>query len=204
MNSFKTMFYIIFSVLLAACGEETPRLAPLAKDAVVLAFGDSLTAGYGAPEGQGYPQVLEDLIGRRVVASGVPGEVSASGRARFAAVLDRVRPRLVVLCHGGNDFLRRLDESQLTENLRAMVEEAGTRSIPVVLIGVPRPGLLISEAAEVYRRIAEDFGLPYEAEALAEILKQQKLKADVIHPNAAGYRRLAEAVAALLRASGAI
>ncbi|MDH3474658.1 MAG: arylesterase [Rhodospirillales bacterium] len=193
-----------FVVFLAACSEETPRLAPLTEDAVVLAFGDSLTAGYGAPQGQGYPQVLEDMIGRRVVASGVPGEVSASGRARFASVLDRVRPSLVVLCHGGNDFLRRLDESQLTENLRAMVEDAETRGIPVVLIGVPRPGLLISEGAEVYRRIAEEFGLPYEAEALADILKQQKLKADVIHPNAAGYRRLAEAVAALLRASGAI
>ena len=140
-----------------------------------------------------------------MVASGVPGEITAQGRARFAAKLDRLRPGLVVLCHGGNDLLRKLDEAELAGNLRAMIEMARERNIAVVLIGVPRPSILkISEGAALYRDLAADFALPYEAVALAEILNQSKLRADAVHPNAAGYRKLAEAVAALLRASGAI
>jgi len=188
---------------LAGCGEKTPSMPRLAPDAIVLAFGDSLTSGYGAPAGASYPAALEQLIGRKVVNAGVPGEVSAAGLARLPTVIEQVQPQLVVLIHGGNDFLRRLDERAAAQNLRAMVRLARERGAGVVLLGVPKPGLLLS-APGFYREVATEFGLPYDDGTLADILADNALKSDPIHPNAEGYARLAAGVAELLRKAKAI
>ncbi len=191
-------------LLAAACGPQTPELPPLPEDALVLAFGDSLTYGTGAVAQDSYPAVLERLIGRKVIRSGVPGEVSAEGLRRLEGALARYRPDLLVLCHGGNDILRFRKDDKTAANLRAMVKLATAQGVDVVLIGVPKPGLFLSNGAEFYQRIARDFRIPYAGEILAEILGSPSLKSDAIHPNAAGYRKMAEAVAALLRQSGAI
>jgi lysophospholipase L1-like esterase len=189
--------------LLAACSGGQPKLARLAPDAVVLAFGDSLTFGQGANPGEGYPARLEALIGRRVVSSGIVGETSAEGLARLPAALDDAKPQLVILCEGGNDFLRKLGEAQAADNLRAMVRLAKSRGAQVVLIAVPKPGLLPSPA-DFYAAVAKEFGVPHEEGALRKILTDNALKSDLVHPNAAGYAKLAEAIAALLKKTGAV
>ena len=188
--------------LLAACGGQ-PKLPPLATDAVVLAFGDSLTFGTGANTGESYPARLEALIGRKVVSAGVAGEASAEGLARLPSALDEAKPQLVILCHGGNDFLRKLGDAQAANNIRAMVRLARAKGAQVVLIGVPKLGLLPSPAG-FYADIAKELRLPYEETALKKILTDNGLKSDLVHPNAAGYARLAEAIAALLRKTGAV
>ena len=190
-------------LLLAACGGGSGKLPPLPPDAVVLAFGDSLTYGTGATPETSYPAQLSSMIGRKVIASGVPGEVSAAGLARLPAVLDEVQPKLLILCHGGNDILRRLDERATAGNLRAMIKLAKSRGIEVVLVGVPKPGLFLSTASW-YEDIAKETGLPYEPKALATILGDSELKADLTHPNARGYAKLAEAIAQLLKKAGAV
>jgi acyl-CoA thioesterase I len=194
---------LLLAAALAGCGGSAPRLAKLPADAVVLAFGDSLTFGTGAQAEASYPAVLEKLIGRKVGSAGVPGEVSAAGLARLPAALDQYQPRLLILCHGGNDFLRRLGDAQTAENLRAMIRLARQRGIEVVLIGVPKPGLFPSPP-DFYAGIAKEFGLPYEDAALKAILRDNELKSDLIHPNANGYTRLAEAIALLLKKNGAL
>ncbi len=186
----------------AACGGP-PKLPRLATDAVVLAFGDSLTFGTGANPHESYPARLEALIGRKVVSAGVPGEVSAEGLARLTSALAETKPQLLILCHGGNDLLRKLDDGHAANNLRSMVRLAKARGVQVVLIGVPKPGLLPS-AAGFYEDIARESKLPYEGAALRKILTDNALKSDLVHPNAAGYARLAEAVAALLKKAGAV
>jgi acyl-CoA thioesterase I len=189
-------------VFLGACGGQ-PKLPRLAPDAVVLAFGDSLTFGLGASPGESYPVRLEALIGRKVVSSGVVGETSAGGLARLPAALDDAKPQLVILCEGGNDFLQKLDEAQAASNIRAMVRTARASGAQVVLVAVPKPGLLPSPA-DFYAVIAKEFGVPFEETALRKILTDNALKSDLVHPNAAGYARLAEAIAALLRKAGAV
>ena len=191
-----------FLLLLSACGQQA-KLPPLAPDAVVLAFGDSLTYGTGANDEQSYPAQLARITGRRVVREGVPGEVSATGLARLPAVLDAHQPRLLILCHGGNDFLRRLPKAQAAENLRAMIRLAKDRGIEVLLIGTPEIGFTLTPP-EFYAEIANQFGIPYEGDVLTKILRNGELKSDQIHPNAQGYRLMAERVANLLRESGAI
>ena len=192
----------ILCLVLAGC-TPPPELEPLAADAVVLAFGDSLTFGTGAGPGESYPEVLSGLISRTVVKAGVPGEVSTGGWERLPALLDREQPALLLLCHGGNDQLQRLDPNRLADNLRAMIRLARDRNIAVVLIAVPAPGLSL-RPLPLYAEIADEFGLAADLETVADILGDRALKSDYIHPNAAGYRRLALAVADLLRAAGAV
>ena len=193
----------LLALLATACGRP-PTLDPLAPGDGILAFGDSLTRGTGAPDGQSYPAQLARLIDRTVVNSGVPGETSAEGVRRLSEVLDEVRPALVLICHGGNDILRGLNLDAARRNLEAMVETARAAGAQVVLIGVPRRSLLLRDTADFYVEVAEELGLPLEDEALEDILGDDELKSDAVHPNAAGYRRLAEAVAELLREAGAV
>lgn len=193
---------LLLLALAAACGDG-PRLSALPGDAVVLAFGDSLTYGTGAGESESYPEQLEPLIGRRVVRAGVPGEVTAQALARLPAAIDEHAPRLLVLCIGGNDFLRRLDMRQAEDNVRAMVKLARSRGVDVLLIGTPQPGFSVTPP-EFYAAIAEDFRLPYEAYVIGEVLREAGLKADPVHPNARGYRIIAERIAEALKKNGAI
>lgn len=183
-------------LLLLGC-DRTPPLPKLAGDAVVLAFGDSLTFGTGASAGESYPEVLQTLLGRRIVNGGVPGEVSAEGLARLPALLDANAPDLVILCHGGNDFLRRHPQGEVAANLRAMIELAQSRGAAVVLVGVPQLGLTV-QPPDFYAELAKEFALPYEGEILHDLLTDRELKSDTIHPNAAGYRRMAEALQQLI------
>lgn len=199
----RTCIVLLLAAALAACSGSAAKLSKLPASAVVLAFGDSLTFGTGAQAEASYPAVLEKLIARKVWSAGVPGELSAAGLKRLPAALDYYRPSLLILCHGGNDMLRRRDDAQTAQNLRAMIRIARQRGVDVVLIGVPKPGLLPSPP-HFYAEIAKEFGLPYEGAALKEILRDNELKSDIAHPNARGYAKLAAAVAALLKKSGAI
>ncbi len=187
----------------AACGPKVPPLPKLNAQDVVLAFGDSLTYGTGAAEQESYPAVLQQLIGRTVVRSGVPGELSAQGLERFEAVLDEVKPRLVIVCLGGNDLLRKVPDGQIAANLRSLLRMAKAKGVSAMLVGVPRPQLL-SAAPEFYAEIAKELEVPYEGAAVKDVLYTAKLKSDPIHPNAAGYRLMAESIAKLMKQAGAV
>ena len=194
---------LLAAALLTGCGERVPRVAAVGPDEVIVAFGDSLTYGTGAAESESYPAVLAQLIGRRVVRAGVPGEVTAQGLVRLPQVIEEHRPALVIVCLGGNDMLRKLDEAQIRSNLRQIIRTLRDRGIAVVLVGVPKPALLTSAAA-FYSELAKEYRIPYEGKILNHIMHQLDLRSDAIHPNAKGYRRMAEAIAELLREAGAI
>ena len=170
---------------------------------MVLAFGDSLTYGSGAAEGESYPAQLERLIARKVIAAGVPGETSAQALARLPAALDEHAPQLLLLCTGGNDFLRRLGNAQAARNVREMVALARARGIEVLLIATPEPSLRPSPPA-FYGEIAEALRVPLDDTVMTEVLRDASLKSDPVHPNARGYRLIAERLAARLREAGAL
>ena len=190
-------------VALAACGGSTQKLGKLDSGAVVLAFGDSLTYGTGANPEDSYPAVLQRAIGRKVVNAGLPGETSAQGRERLSGVLEEHNPRLLILCHGGNDFLRRLDDAAAAENVRSMIRLARERGIDVVLLATPKPGLPPS-VPTFYGEIAAEQGIPFEDVVIRTVLFDNRLKSDMVHPNGEGYARIASAVEKLLKKSGAL
>ena len=187
----------------AACTRGEPRLRALPGDAVILAFGNSLTRGTGAAEEESYPAVLETLIGRRVVNAGVPGETTGEGLRRLPGVLEEVAPDLVILCEGGNDFLRGVPIETVKANLSAMIELVARSGAQAVLVAVPRPGLW-ARPPPLYRDLAGTFRIPLEEDVLRHVLTAPRLKSDPIHPNAAGYREIARALAGLLRRAGAV
>jgi len=193
---------VCVAFLLAAC-DRAPTLPKLSPHDVIVAFGDSLTHGTGASSDTAYPAVLATLTGRTVINAGVPGDTTMSGLQRLSGVLAEHKPRLVLLCLGGNDMLRKHPEAATENNLRLLVRTIRASGAEVVLIGVPEPRLF-GGAPDFYARVAEEMQLPLEDEVFNEVLKDNRLKSDPIHANAAGYRVVAERLAELLRESGAL
>jgi lysophospholipase L1-like esterase len=192
----------LVALFLAACGEPA-RLAPLAPDAVIVAFGDSLTHGNGAGADEAYPAVLEKLVGRRVINAGVPGETTAQGLERLPAVLEEHRPALVLLTEGGNDMLRQTPHADIRRNLEAMLAAIRASGAQALLVATPQPKLL-GGAPSFYEELAQARNVPVEMEIWNDVLKNPRLKSDPIHANAAGYRQVAERIAELLREAGAL
>ncbi len=191
-NLFVSLLLFFFILPFVGC-DSGPEISSLDQGALVLAFGDSLTYGTGAAAGQAYPEVLGRLLDRTVINVGVPGEISAAGLNRLPAMLARHNPSLVILCHGGNDFLRRLDPGGTARNLKAMVDLIDACGADVVLVGVPKLGFGL-EVPKFYAAIAEEEGIPFEGEVLLDLLGDKSLKSDAIHPNETGYRLMAEAI----------
>ena len=201
-NPISLLKVALLATLLVGCAR-TSQVSPLDTNDVVLAFGDSLTFGIGAQPAESYPAQLETAINRKVVNAGVPGEVTATGLERLPGVLDEVRPKLLILCHGGNDFLRKLSEAQAAANVRAMIKLAKDRGIGVVLVATPKPGLSLSPP-DFYAALAKEFAIPFNDDVLKNILRDNEFKSDLIHPNARGYAQIAATLAKLLKKSGAI
>lgn len=189
-------------LVITACGGEK-KLQPLAGDAVIVAFGDSLTDGVGAARDKAYPQVLSELSGRTVINEGVSGETTVEGLARLPLVLGEHEPDLVILMEGGNDILQNLSHAQAKQNLAQMIQMIRLSGSQVVMLGVPEKSLF-SDSADFYDQLAEEQSVVYDGETMSELLKTRSLKSDSIHLNAAGYRELANRIYSLLQEQGAL
>ena len=193
---------LLVCLALAACKSDATQ-APLAPEAKVLAFGDSLTYGAGVLPEETYPAQLQAMIQRQVVNGGLSGELSGDGLRRLPIWLDEYEPKLLILCHGANDLLRSLSEEKAAENVRAMVKMARDRKIDVVLIAVPKFGLMRAPPT-FYEDIAREFNIPIERHVLNDIVENNALRSDAVHPNAQGYRMIAQAIVKRLQKSGAL
>ncbi|MBO9696152.1 MAG: arylesterase [Sphingopyxis sp.] len=208
---------------LAACGSaENPpastndkgakKAAPVipADAPLVIAFGDSLYAGYllGPKEGLA-PQLQAVLSGDGVVArvqnAGVSGDTTAAGRQRLTYVLDKAKtkPALVVLGLGGNDMLRGIGPDQTRANLDAMLAELQKRKIPVLLTGMMAAPNLGSDYAKKFNPIYPELANKYEASFYPFILDnvvtdKALMLGDNMHPNAKGVKVVAEGLAPLV------
>lgn len=179
-------------VLLAAsaCASPPPNLD--SRGSTIVCLGDSITAGVGAGRGEGYPALLEAALGVEVVDAGVPGDTSAEGRARLDDAL-AADPWLVVVELGGNDLLRRRPIAETEADLAAIVEGVLDAGALPLLVEIDGP--FGDRYGEMFARVGERYGVPVVEGVLAEVLGDRTLKSDAIHPNAAGYAAIAEALA---------
>ncbi len=198
------LFFLFITVVLLVIGIKhylsTPESSPIPlKNGPILAFGDSLTYGYGASMEESYPMQLQQRLGREVINGGVPGELSEEGLKRLEGLLEKHRPALLILCHGGNDILRQKERERLRSNLKEMIVSAKSKKIEVVLIAVPEFGLLQLTPPSLYRELAQEFSLPLEEEILPRVLHDNRTKSDLIHPNALGYSEMADALEKVIK-----
>ena len=160
----------------------------------IIAFGDSLTAGYGAGSGEDYPTKLSALIGQPAINAGVSGDTTESALARIDADVLSREPRIVIVGLGGNDFLRQVPIAATEANLRTIIRKIHEAGAMVVVLGFRFPSFGPSYD-DMYKRVAKDEGCLLIAGVLRGILTDPSLKSDEIHPNARGYALMAERVA---------
>ena len=193
-------------VTLAGCGRDKKTAQPVPPGSTVLALGDSLTFGTGASAETCYPTVLAVLTGWNVVNAGVPGDTSAQALARLPALLAEHQPKLVIVSIGGNDFLRKLPESDTRTHVHAICKQSLDAGAQVLLVAVPRAtvaaalGQMTDHA--LYAEVAKDLKIPLQREAWGEVLAQPDLRADAVHANARGYAQFARSVQGTAAAVG--
>lgn len=178
--------------------EGDPSTLSLPLDTKVLTFGDSLTLGYGVSGDKSYPSVLGELLHVSVINEGVNGELSDQGLTRLPAVLARHKPDILVLCHGANDILRKIDVAKTKNNLNEMVKLAKEQGIYVLLVGVPTFDILTFNVPSFYYEVAKENGIEIEDASLKKIMDDESLKSDKVHPNAEGYALMAKKIARIL------
>ncbi|MDR1554413.1 MAG: arylesterase [Campylobacteraceae bacterium] len=168
-------------------------------NSIILAFGDSITQGYGAKYDESYPSQLSRLLGMTVINSGISGEVSSLALARLPNVLALHKPAIVILCHGGNDILQKQNSQITKQNLAKMIEIIRQNGAQVVFVGVPALKGFGVSTASFYDELATKYDLAYDENTLEQIIKTPSLKSDQIHPNKDGYLFLAQNIEKLLR-----
>jgi lysophospholipase L1-like esterase len=167
---------------------------PLLSSDTILCAGDSLTNGYGAPKGESYPDHLRRLTGMHIIKSGINGETSSEGLRRLPGLLQKHRPKLTILCYGGNDILQGESLSQLKYNLKKMISLCKNEGSNVLLISIPNLTLFGLEPLSLYTEVSEETDTPLLSGTITAILSDPTLKSDRIHPNSEGYRKMAESI----------
>ncbi|MBI4714604.1 MAG: arylesterase [Nitrospirae bacterium] len=201
------IFSVIFLSLLLSVIPTTGETADPEKRLIV-AFGDSLTAGLGVKREESYPSLLQrrlDQLGLpyRVMNAGMTGDTTAGGVRRVAGII-RQKPGIVLLELGVNDGLRGVPLKETERNLRSIVEQLQAAGIRVVLLGMrlpPNYGADYTSGFErIFPRIAEEYRLPFVPFFLEGVAARQELnQEDGIHPTAAGYRIIEENLWSVLK-----
>lgn len=174
---------------------------PLPSTSNVVILGDSLTYGTGAGGGEDYASILARNTGWNVINAGVPGNTSYDGLARLDYYLDahasgEQKIDLLIVELGGNDFLKRVPESETRSNLKSILEQARAKNVRTLLIAIPEfspIGAAFGALSDhpLYEKVAKETGTPLITDLFSDVLAKNSLKADPIHPNAAGYRLVA-------------
>ncbi|WP_066553707.1 arylesterase [Croceicoccus bisphenolivorans] len=204
---------VLVAILLAACGQASGDAgtsqpgeadAPVGKPVLVLAFGDSLFAGYRLARAEAYPAQLETALrGRgmnvRVQNAGVSGDTTGAGRQRLEFVLDSmtVKPDVALVELGANDMLRGLSPAQARANLDAIMAELDKRDIDVVVMGMRAAPNLGSDYADEFDAIFPDLADKYDAELVPFFIEplifdRSLVQDDQVHPTAQGVKAMVE------------
>lgn len=202
MNKIKLITVVLAAIMLFTIitkeSEDDSLHIKLRSDATILAFGDSITYGYGVSEKASYPAQLQKRTGVRVINGGISGEESSEGLQRLAKLLEQ-KPDLVILCHGGNDIIQKRSVEKLKANLTQMVETIKASGAKVLLVGVPDFGLLGFKTHSIYAEVADETEVFFEEDVLSDVLSKNEFKIDYIHPNEKGYKIIVDAFVKHLR-----
>jgi acyl-CoA thioesterase-1 len=183
-----------------------PMITPevTARKPKIVAFGDSLTAGFGLTENESYPFLLQqklnaDGFNYEVINAGVSGDTSIGGAERIDWVLGQDDVQILVLELGANDLLRGMPVAQMKKNLETIIRKAQAKNITVLLCGMLAPPTVGNEYQKEFTNVFPDLAAKYKVAYLPFLLENVALKkelnqADGIHPNAEGEKIMTENV----------
>src|SRR5215813_10442067 len=171
---------------------------------IIVAFGDSLTAGFGLHEDLSFPRLLQSKLDEkgfrfRVVNAGMSGDTSAGGVSRIDWALEEGSVKFLILELGGNDGLRGLPVAEMKKNLAEIIERAQARGVTVILAGMEAPPNLGEEYTGQFRQAYRDLAKKYKITLIPFLLDgvaglREMNQPDGIHPNAAGEKVMTENV----------
>jgi acyl-CoA thioesterase I len=165
----------------------------------IIAFGDSLVQGVGAPPGGDMVSVLSRRLGVPIVNAGRRGDTTGAALARLdTAVLSR-QPRIVIVLLGGNDMLRLVPRATMFENLETIATRIRSRGAAVILVTVE---IAFGTGADgrAYEALADRTSSAIVRDVLGGVLGRHELMSDAIHPNGRGYEIMADRIEPVLRA----
>jgi len=191
----RVRYFLLISALIVACGgDRFEKIRNIRSSGeTIICFGDSLTEGVGAGTGENYPTVLSRRLGMPVINAGRRGDTTAQALQRLSEAVLRKRPRLVVVLLGGNDFSRRVPRHETRKNLEEIVRRIQAQGAMVAIAGI-RLGFFTDEFSAIFEETAEQFGALYIPQVMKGVLRDASLRSDSIHPNAGGYRLMAERI----------
>ena len=203
-----TSLSLLLLLGLIACSSD-PQHQPLPAGTVVLAFGDSVTHGTGAKAGQDYPSLLAQQTGWQVINAGIPGDTAREAKDRLAPLLQEHQPQLVIVELGGNDFLRKRQAARVKQDLHSILSTSGDFGAITVLIAVPRLSLLRAgvgalKDADIYAELAAETQAVLIQNIFSDVLSDETLRADPVHPNAEGYQVFTRELIGALKTAGLV
>ena len=204
--------FILMAVFFSACGVSTAEIqtnkrvekkppAQITNDRPkIVAFGDSLTAGFGLAEKESYPYLLQEKLkadgyNYEVINAGVSGETSLGGLERIDWVLEQENVKILVLELGANDLLRGLPVAKMKSNLSSIIKRAKAKNVEVLLCGMLAPPTMGAQYQREFVLVFPDLASEYKVEFLPFVLEGIALdpklnQGDGIHPNAEGSKVL--------------
>lgn len=175
-------------------------MACSSKNLKVAAFGDSLVAGYGASQGHDFPSLLSQTLGVPVQNFGESGDTTAEALARINTVIE-AKPDVVIVLLGGNDALQKIPQTITQQNLSYIVSTLRSANIRVVLVGV-LGGFPNDPYALMFQQIEKQYtNIEYVPNILSGLIGNNSLMSDEVHPNDAGYVKVAAKIAPAVEAA---
>ena len=193
----KKYFYLIpLLFLVFGCAKYEPRNY-LNSNTDIIAFGDSLTEGYGAAKNEAYPAHLSQMLGREVVNLGVSGDTSAMGLARIDEI-KKYSPYMVLIEFSANDFFRKIPKEATEQNLKEIVRQV--QEMGAIAVLVDTGGAYPMEAyTKIQKQIAKEYNALFVPAIMDGIYNKKALKSDQIHPNNKGYEIVATKVKKVIK-----
>ena len=183
--------YLLLATLTGCIKREIKNIDSKGKN--IICFGDSITFGYGANPGEDYPAALAKMLSLPVINAGIDGDTSTEGLKRIDSdVLDR-DPFLVIVEFGGNDFLSKIHLDETIKNIEEIVNRIESRGAMVAIADVSA-GMIMSGYRKEFKRLSRKCNTIFIPNLFSGILTNPSLKSDSIHPNAQGYKVIAQKI----------
>ncbi|MDD5108503.1 MAG: GDSL-type esterase/lipase family protein [Candidatus Omnitrophica bacterium] len=183
---------IILGIILTGCLKHEIKNSGT-KGQNIICFGDSITCGYGAAVGQDYPAGLAKLLKLPVINAGIDGDTTFLALDRLDSDVLSKNPRLVIVEFCGNDFIKKIPKEDTLKNLSKIIDRIQEKGAMVALVDISS-GMFFQEYRQAFKKLAIEKGAIFIPVVLSKIITNPAMKSDFLHPNARGYKIVANRV----------